>query len=244
MVFAFMTTLRLGGASRTRDWAWCGATWSFAALLNPALLAPLPVLAVNAALRTRRWKQFVLMALVCVLGVLPWTARNFRVFGKFIPVRSNFWAEVYFGNVDFSVHPVGKSMLYQQEGELRFVAGLKQGALNFVRSNPSVFIRMTRKRTVSFWTQPSYLRPYPLLLLLVSMGGIVQASRRRKRWLGFASVLLLYPLIYYITYTFARYRYPIEPLMYALGGYSICELYVAGRKRLAPSPGDASVLPA
>ena len=56
------------------------------------------------------------MILVCVLGILPWTARNFRVFGQIIPVRSNFWAEVYFGNVDFSVHPVGNSMVYQHEG--------------------------------------------------------------------------------------------------------------------------------
>ena len=65
-----------------------------------------------------------------------------------------------------------------------------------------------------------------------------------KRWLGFASVLLLYPLIYYITYTFARYRYPIEPLMYGLGEYFACELYASTRKGLSPSRDDASVSPA
>lgn len=232
LVFAFMITLRLDGASRAREWAWCGAIWSFAALLSPALLTPLPVLAADAAMRSRRWKQFALMMLVCILGVLPWTARNFRAFGKIIPVRSNFWAEVYFGNVDFSMHPSGSSMLYQHEGEVLFVADLKQRLLKFVRSNPSAFARLTGERIVSFWTQPTYLRPYPFLLLLVGAGGIVQAWRRGKRWFGFASVLLLYPLIYYITYTFARYRYPIEPLMYGLGGYFVCEMYVSSLKRL------------
>jgi hypothetical protein len=86
---------------------------------------------------------------------------------------------------------------------------------------------------------PSFLWPYPFLLLLVSVGGIVQAWRRGKRRLGFASVMLFYPLIYYITYTFARYCYPIEPLMYALGGYVVCELYVSGRKRLGFARSDA-----
>ncbi len=175
------------------------------------------MLAVNAAIRSRRWEQFALMTLVCLLGILPWTARNFHVLGKLIPVLSNFWAEVYFGNVDFSVHPVGNSMLYQHEGELRFVAELKQGTLNLVRSNPGTLVRRSGERIVSFWMQPQCLLPYPLLLFLVSWGGIVQAKRRGKRWLGFASVLLLYPLIYYITYTmlqFRRLRFSAIPIPY------------------------------
>ena len=93
---------------------------------------------------------------------------------------------------------------------------------------------------VSFWMQPLYLLPYPLLLLLMSVGGIVRAWRRGKRWLGFATVLLLYPLIYYITYTFARYRYPIEPIMYAVGGFLAYDLYVGISHRLASFRGDAA----
>jgi hypothetical protein len=232
LAFAFTATLGLSGVSRTREWVWCGAIWTFAALLNPALLAPLPVLVVSAAMQSRRWKYAALMIAVCVVGILPWTARNFLAFGKIIPVRSNFWAEFYFGNVEFSPHPTGPSMLYQHEGEILFVAGLKQRALDFVRSNPKAFAQLTAERTVSFWTQPAYQRPYPLVLLLMTAGGIGQAWRRGKRWLAFAAVVLLYPLIYYITYTFARYRYPIEPLMYVLGAYFICEWWVGARKRM------------
>jgi hypothetical protein len=231
LAFAFMMTLRLGGASRAREWAWCGAIWSFAALLNPALLAALPVLVVNAARRSQGWKYAGLMIVVCIAGVLPWTARNFLAFGKIIPVRSNFWAEFYFGNVEFAPHPTGPSMLYQHEGEMLFVADLKQRAVDFVRSKPKSFARLTAERIVSFWAQPAYLWPYPCLLLLGSLGGLVQAWRRGKRWLGFAAVFLFYPLIYYITYTFARYRYPIEPFMYALGAYFVCEVLAAYQSR-------------
>lgn len=234
--FVLMAMLRLNGASRSRDWAWCGAFWSFAALLNPAMLAPLPALVVETATRSRRWKQPALMILVCVLGILPWTLRNFRAFGQVVPVRSNFWPEVYFGNVSFSLHPTGDSMLYQKEGEMLFAADLKARVLNFVRTNPRVFARLTGERILAFWARRSQLGSYPLVLLLMTIGGLVQAWRRGKRWATFTSVLALYPLVYYLTYTYARYRYPIEPLMYALAGYFVCELWASRRKlRLSSS---------
>ena len=47
-----------------------------------------------------------------------------------------------------------------------------------------------------------------------------------------------------LSLTFARYRYPIEPLMYALGGYFACELYADIRKKRLSSRDDASVSPA
>jgi hypothetical protein len=110
-------------------------------------------------------------------------------------------------------------MLYQREGEIQFAADLKARVLNFVRSDPRRFAHLTGGRVVAFWTLPAGQRPYPVLLLLMALAGILQARRYAKRWVAFASVLVLYPLVYYVTYTFARYRYPIEPLMYALAAY-------------------------
>ena len=169
------------------------------------------------------------MLAVCLLGILPWTVRNFRAFGQIVPVRSNFWPEVYFGNISFSLHPTGDSMLYQNEGEMRFAADLKGRVLEFVRSNPKEFARLTGGRILAFWLRRSQLELYPLIIFLMTMGGLVQAWRQRKRWAAFTSVLVLYPLVYYVSYTFARYRYPIEPLMYLLAGYFVCELWVGIR---------------
>jgi hypothetical protein len=45
MTFAFLRTQRLRANSRRSEWAICGCIWSFAALLNPALFAPLPAIA-------------------------------------------------------------------------------------------------------------------------------------------------------------------------------------------------------
>lgn len=230
LTFGLVTTLRLGEASKSREWVWCGAVWSSAALLNPAMLAPLAALAIDAGAHSRRWKGPALMTMVCVLGILPWTARNYRVFGRIVPVRSNFWPEAYFGNVDFSLHPTGGAMLYQREGEILFADELRTRTLAFMGSNPGMFARLTGERVVAFWMQPWQLQPYPLILFLLTMGGVVQAWRRRKRWAAFASVLALYPVVYYITYTFARYRHPIEPLMYGLATYFVYDLLVGSRK--------------
>jgi hypothetical protein len=222
--------LRLDEVCGARKWAWCGAVWGFAALLNPAMLAPLPALAVEAGVHSRRWKEPALMILVCVLGILPWTARNFYVFGQIVPVRDNFWPEAYFGNVDFSLHPTGNSMLYQREGEISFAHDLRTRTITFVRSNPGEFARLTERRVVAFWMQPWHLQPYPVILLLLTVGGVVRSGQRRKRWAASVSVLAFYPVIYYITYTFARYRHPIEPLMYSLATYFVYDLFVGGRR--------------
>jgi hypothetical protein len=225
LTVVFIVTLRLGADSRLREWACCGVLWGFAALVNPAIAAPLPALAINAVIRTQRWKGFFVMSAVCALCILPWTARNYRAFGRVVPVRSNFWPEIYFGNVDFSLHPLGNSMLYQREGEMLFVADMRGRMLSFLRSNPDAFWRLTAKRIVLFWAQPLQLWPYTLLLFLGTLGGIVKAVRVRKRWVPFMLVLLVYPPVYYVTHTFARFRYPIEPLMYALAGYFVSELW-------------------
>jgi len=165
------------------------------------------------------------MILVCLLGILPWTARNFAVFGQIVPVRDNFWPEAYFGNVEFSLHPTGNSMLYQREGEISFAHDLRTRTVTFVLSKPGVFARLTERRVVAFWMQPWHLQPYPLILLLLTVGGVIRSWHRKRRWAACVSVLALYPVVYYITYTFARYRHPIEPLMYALAGYFVSELW-------------------
>jgi ribosomal protein L24E len=238
LALAFTAILRLNGGSRLREWAWCGALWSVGALLNPALVAPLPALALDAAVVSRRWKGPALMIFVFALGVVPWTLRNFRAFGQFLPVRSNFWPEVYFGNVDYSLYPTSGSMLYQREGETAFASDLKVRSIDFVRRNPRLFAKLTWTRIVAFWMRPPQLQPYPLVLLLLALGGIVQAWRRRKRWISFTSVLVLYPLVYYVTSAFARHRYPIEPIMYILGACFICEFCASRPWRESMSPTD------
>jgi len=164
----------------------------------------------------------LLMLFICFFGIAPWTARNLVVFGRLVPVRSNFWPELYFNNVDYSLYPAGPSMLYQTEGENLYVRDLQRRFLDSLHSDPGDFARKSWRRVPEFWTAPNRL--FQSILLITALGGIVQARRRGRRWLGFASVLLFYPLVFYATSAFARYRYPIEPVMFALGAAFLCDL--------------------
>ena len=229
MTFAFHRTLRLNHTSSWSRWAICGGIWSFAALLNPALLAPLPAIAARAAWARRYWTGPVIMLLVCALGIMPWTARNWISLHKLVPVRSNFWAEVYFRNVSFSLHPTGNSMVYQKEGEIAFVADLRGKVVGHVRSHLRDFAVLTGQRIYAFWTQPAPFGPYGMIASLAAVSGIVVAFLRGRTVFPFLLILAFYPLVYYVTYTFARYRHPIEPLMYTLAGYAACELADYGR---------------
>lgn len=170
------------------------------------------------------------MLLVCALGIAPWTTRNFVTFHKILPVRSNFWPEAYFGNVSFSPHPTGNSMLYQKEGEIAFGADLRARVIEHVRSRPREFVRLTGRRIYAFWTEPLRFGPYAAIVSLAALIGIGVAARRRSHaCFGLFSALAFYPLVYYLTYTFARYRHPIEPLMYTLAGLAVCEFVNYGR---------------
>lgn len=230
MSFAFLRTLRLNEQSRSQQWIICGCIWSFAALLNPALLAPLPVIVAAMAWKQRRWLMPFAMMLVIALGVAPWTARNMLSLHKFIPVRSNFWPEAFFGNVSFSLHPTGNSMVYQREGEIAFAFDMRGRTIEHIRSDPKQFARLTGQRMYAFWTQPDQLGPYAALLLLASLFAIFLAHWAGREWFSFACALAFYPLIYYLTYTFARYRHPIEPLMYTLTGYVASHLATRGKR--------------
>src|SRR5262249_13731704 len=93
MALLILATLKLRGSSRVSAWVGYGALWAAGAMINPALLGVLPFLAVWALwpLRLTRAARFAgACALVFIAGLAPWTIRNYLVFHKFIPLRSNF----------------------------------------------------------------------------------------------------------------------------------------------------------
>ena len=55
---------------------------------------------------------------------------------------------------------------------------------------------------------------------LLAFGGLVLAVRNRVHGVFlFASLLIVYPLVYYVSFPLPRYRHPIEPMMTILGVY-------------------------
>jgi len=218
--YALLCTLTLD-ESRLR-WAYCGGVWGIAALVNPALLAPLPFIMLYFWFKTpRRRVQAFVFTTAFAACVAPWMMRNAFVMHRLFPIRSNLWAEIYFGNADFGYHPLGPSMEYQRLGEMRFMDEMKSKTVEYVRAKPRDFVIATGRRVINFWALPGW---WSELLFVVALAGLF-LSRNAI----FCAVVATYPLVYYVSYTFTRYRYPIEPVIYLAAGYAVARAWSALR---------------
>jgi hypothetical protein len=218
---AIWLTVRLEAESRFQDYLYCGAMWGCAGLVSPSLLAPfLPILLV-LYVRDRKAKQLLGLALATVLVITPWTLRNFVAFHTLMPIRSNGWAEIYFGNVGFDLHPSGPSMQYQTMGEVAFVENTKSEAVRYLAAHTAEFSKQTVRRAFNFWAMPDGALGLSFILGLLSFFAGFHAITKSRNGFVLLLVLIFYPMIYYISYTFSRYRHPIEPIIYVLAAYGV-----------------------
>jgi hypothetical protein len=233
-----LLTMRLAASSKTSSsktglWGACGATWGVAALVNPALLAPLPLLAFWLLERGRKGKEVLIMAISTVVIVTPWIVRNYVVFEEFIPIRSNGLTEVYFANCGFATHPLGPSMEYQTLGEAAFTAQASRRAIEYVRSHPAAFLADSVRRAMWFWIYPLNFWPLSVLIDLGALAGLTVAiGKSRNLAMPLLAVLAVYPLIYYASQVVSRYRHPIDPILYALSGVALSGMVPRGAARL------------
>jgi 4-amino-4-deoxy-L-arabinose transferase-like glycosyltransferase len=188
------------------------------------------------------------VALVLVLS--PWLVRNYLTFGEFIFIRSNFGVELHLGNYEGAtglsagrlLHPAGNERELEKlrrMGELAYVAESKRQALQFIVAQPGTFIWLTLKRVMYFWTgNPQLLQIFRLsgrfvaaryvlftLVSVLAFVGLFLAFRNHNPAVPlFAILLLVFPLIYYVTHPTPRYRHPIEPAMVLLGVYAMANI--------------------
>ena len=234
----FLLSVSLESSDSYRQWGLVGLLWGTACLVNPALISPLPFLWILCWFwewkRGRNlWRQATLSVALFLAVLSPWLARDYRVFHTPIFVRSNFVAELYFGNLGFESHPLGPTMEYQTLGELPYIAK-KQGAVReYILNNFNEFAARCVHRAISFWIVPKISQTYWLLISLLTFTGLGLAIQERKHEaLLFLAVMVFYPLVYCVTYVFPKYRHPIEPLMFVLVAYAFVRLARFSRLRI------------
>lgn len=241
-------TLELSETHRPRDWCAYGLLWGFVLLTNPSLGSLLPFLLAWVVYRTRRQAAplpFSRAALALGLAILccaPWTIRNYAVFHRFVPLRSNFPLELYIGNNENydEKHvrypgPITKErelIRYFRMGEMPFMDEELRKAQNFMRANPRTVVILMADKFVAFWTGlphpiDAFLATDSLLvqsLLLCStlsglgalLGIVVLVRRHNPYAFPLAAVPVIFPVLYYVTHTSLRYRHPIDPVVLLL----------------------------
>ena len=263
-------TLELADSSRVRDWCGYGLLWGFTLMTNPSLGSLLPFLLGWAAYRAQRrgattsstasvpWlKRSVLALAVATLCCVPWTLRNFAVFNRFVPLRSNFPLELYIGNNENydDQHPrfpgpitkERETVRYFHMGETAFMDEERRKAMTFIVSHPRVELILFADRFASFWTGlPNALQNFlttdswlvrvlMLCAVLSGMGalaGIAVLVRRRNDYtVPLAAYPVIFPFLYYITHTSLRYRHPIDPVVLLLTAIAAQAVWCIVRRR-------------
>jgi len=238
-------------------WLKFGLLWGVAALVNTSLLSFLPASGLWAwCRRSKRGKAslggVVLAGAVFVACITPWLVRNYRTFGQFVFLRSNFGAELRLGNgpgangtwMEF-LHPtqnVYQMRLYREMGELAYVAERKRQAIAFIKQDYGRFAGLSVKRFIYYWgglprlSEIPALAPFKDSVFLASsvlaFWGLGRALRKRREgaWLFFW-LILSYPAVYYFVFPHPRYRHPIEPELGILIVYVISEAEKKSRQK-------------
>ncbi len=162
----FWATLELRGQGGVLPWVGYGGLWAFGVLVNPAILSLFPFFVAWLVWEARKagvpWARPVSAAvLLFAVCMVPWTVRNYRVFGKFIVLRSNFGLELWLGNnlkvTDSSAqwqHPSSdpvEAAKYTRMGEIAYMADKEHEAVTYMRGHPSETLNMVFRRFEMNW---------------------------------------------------------------------------------------------
>ncbi|MGO9646694.1 MAG: hypothetical protein ACLPOO_01440 [Terriglobales bacterium] len=218
----------------TSLWLLFGCLAAVAGLTNTTLLSVFPFfwvwLWVSYRQSARPCGKLVLASGgIFLLTLLPWTIRNYEAFHRLMPVRDNFGLELWLGNHEGvtrrydSDFPILDPSEYNRLGEVRFMESKRDIALQFIGRHPAEFLRLSAWRCLRYWTAPDPV-VWSFVSLMAWSGMILALRRKGLEALPYAVVLLMFPLIYYITHTFNSYRHPTEPVMLLLVAYASVSL--------------------
>jgi hypothetical protein len=264
-VVLLWATMLLAESRRMRDWCFYGLLWGFVLMTNPSLGSLLPFLLGWAAYRAW-WKasrvennsrllQPAAALAIAILCCVPWTIRNYSVFHRFVPLRSNFPLELYIGNNENydDQHPHYPGMVtkdretwrYIKMGETPFMDEEMRKAKKFIFSHPRVEGILFYERFIAFWggipnpidkfmqTDSLLVRSLILCAMLSGVGALAGVVVLIWKQSDYAFPLAIYPIIfpflYYITHTSLRYRHPIEPQILLLTAIVCGAVFVRGR---------------
>ena len=137
-----------------------GVFGGFCAMVNPSIALAWGVLTLAQGYRSGTWSRMAVALLVAGLTLTPWTVRNYLVFGRWIPVKSNLAYELYqtqclqndglYQATTARLHPTVRSSGERQEfktlGEAAYLDRKRQQFWESVRADPVDFLDRVASR--------------------------------------------------------------------------------------------------
>lgn len=239
---ALLATLHLEESDRLVDWIRYGLLWGFTGLTSPATLSVLPFLGAWAWVqhwkRGSKNTSLTLAASLAFIAVTaPWIWRCSQTYGRFVAFRDNFGLEILVGNSDNTGTPANWGVLpatdlselekLSQLGEPAYMAEKQKQATELIERHPSRYARLTLRRILNTWTAAWNYPPlwnmdesglanifmYSSISLL-AFAGFARAIRDRRGGVyPLVIVVIVFPMLYYLTHSDLGFRHPIDPVI-------------------------------
>jgi hypothetical protein len=228
-----------------------GVASGFILLLAPNIVLVMLGFAAFQIYRSRRLRVAVTAIICAALMLVPWTWRNYRIFGHLFFVRDNFGLELSVSNSD-SVwaeynrepdqtvrrHPFGnvqEAIRLRTEGERNYYQERLHEALSWIESHPDRFARLALSHIWHYWfslerplggAERAWVILVKSVLLwsicLTGFLGIALAIRRRRdAGIPLAIIVVVYPLTYYVIEFDERYPYPVRWCLLLAACYAV-----------------------
>jgi hypothetical protein len=192
--------------------------------------------------KRKKWILSLMMTIGILLACMPWAWRNYTTFNSIFFIRSNLGLELRMGNHDGAfaamevmdanqehIHPrthLAEAIKLREIGEIAYMQGAIDEALEWIRANPGKFLRLTGLRVLHIWFGPLHNQKVAIVtsaITLLAFLGLVltQNSLSMPQRAILIIPLATYPLIYYLVAYMPRYRVPIDWILFMLAGFAI-----------------------
>ncbi len=170
LLTGFTVCLVIALLSRTKSLALAaGIIFGLATLTRPVgLVLPWALLAVGVIIRRNSWKLLAIMVLGFLVTMLPWAARNHRIYGKWIITSTLVGANLYKGNhlptqgafftSTDSLFPPDLRNRLSGKDEVTRDSILREEALKTIMSNKKQVAALMLKKIVRLWFNLGYGR--------------------------------------------------------------------------------------
>ena len=192
-----------------------------------------------------------------VLVLMPWTFRNYRVHGAFVPVTTQIGVALYSAynppdgwRFGLDAHDDNTAVAGRLP-EVEASAILRQAAVDSILSSPRKTVRLEILKAVYFWVpidweilpfygafNPTYA--FVGLWALGYMGLRARGKNELRTWPAWLPIIYVFGMALVIQGS-PRYRLPIEPLLAVFAAAALVTLYrSAGRRRVAALVGGTA----
>src|SRR6516165_8160994 len=238
-----------------------GLLAGIAALLRTEYLVLIGAIILGSLITHRQWKMTAVAAFAACVLIAPWTARNYMVLHRFIPVSTEVW-EVLFVGYNPEANGDGKSVVdsgayerllgpelsavpLDRNYEIAVNDVYRKAVIEYMKSHPlRSFVVLPIYKAALFWIYDIYhpvthkllyqLQFWPLFVLSVVGFGMAARSGCFAQP-DHRTVLVLFAFQTLVMMSFAvapRYRMNVEPFLYAYAAFGAVGIWGLPLRRL------------